>query len=190
MENEIAFREAMAVFGEIYDKQISEVLLRAYWIILEPFSDEDCMKAFRRILEESSYFPRPADFMKILATTHKERATIGWISAVKGVARVGNYTSVQFSDPVIHSVIVAMGGWENFSMFDESERTWVQKEFERLYEIMEKQGRHPTYLPGTCETFNSAIGQGQTQEIVKIGFEDKPNILTSCHEGRVHGMET
>ncbi|MCX5826912.1 MAG: DUF6475 domain-containing protein [Deltaproteobacteria bacterium] len=188
MENEIVFREAMAVFGEIYDKQISEVLLRAYWKIFEPFSDEDCMKAFKRILEESSYFPRPADFMKILATTHKERATIAWLSAVKTVARFGNYTSVQFRDQVIHSVIEAMGGWVNFNMFKESERTWVQKEFERLYEIMEKQGRHPAYLPGTCETINSATGQGQTQEIVKIGFEDKPDTLPAYPEGRIVGM--
>ena len=40
MKNEKMFKEWMSLFGEMFDKEISDLLKTAYWKVFEPFSDE------------------------------------------------------------------------------------------------------------------------------------------------------
>ena len=71
---------------------------------------------------------------------------------------IGNYGSVEFDDPVIHSVIEAMGGWVQFQNVHVNEWKWRRTEFERLYAVKEKLKDHPTYCPGLFEIQNGARG--------------------------------
>jgi hypothetical protein len=65
---------------------------------------------------------------------------------------------VKFKDPVIHAVIEQMGGWSEMGNMLVDDEKWKQKEFERLYPIMEARGNHPDYLPGRLEVSNEANG--------------------------------
>ena len=186
------FAEAMAVLSAVFDngREISRPLIGIYYNALENYTITDIRNAVQRMVKERVYasFPKPAEIVNMISGSVQDRSLEAWVKVANAIARIGNYQSVQFSNPVIHSVIQAMGGWEKCGTFREDEMTWKQKEFERLYEIMEKQAKHPAYLPGIVETGNSATGQGRKQEIVKIGFEEKPKFLTSSPEGRVRGM--
>ena len=189
MNDREKFLKNMALICDINDRKISEPLTDLYWKILEPFTDEECENAFKKIIQTCRFFPKPVDFIEILKGKEEHNATIAWIEVLSAVKSVGDYQSVKFSDPVIHSVLQVMGGWEKLaSTMTSDEEKWKQKEFERLYQVMERRGNHPKYLPGTHEINNTTsviaeyeerTGEKFKQEIVEIGFEDKKQITGS-----------
>lgn len=174
MKNEKAFKESMVTLSELFDKPLSKLLFEIYWKALDPFTDEECKRAFNELALSSKFFPKPADFIEILRWRKEDQAARAWIKVVETVRRVGNYQSVQFDDPVIHSVFKFWGGWPVTADWRDDELKWKQREFEKLYSIMARNDSHPAYLPGTCEIDNAARGFDIKTDIVKIGFEGKP----------------
>jgi hypothetical protein len=172
MKNEIKFKEYMATLCELHDRTLSKLLTDLYWKVFEPFADEQCEKAFQEVIYSSKFFPKPVDFLEILNGKKANRATEAWLDVLNAMKRIGNYQSVKFSDPVIHSVVNSMGGWPQLCMIESKEEHWKQKEFERLYEVISAQdGKHPSYLPGTTEMENYRTGFERGPEIVRIGFD-------------------
>lgn len=156
MKNEIKFKEYMTMICEMFDKKLSDMMKDLYWKMLEHFTDEQCEKVFQEIILSSKFFPKPADFMEILKGKKQDQATIAWIEVLNAVKRIGNYESVKFADPVIHSVLQVMGGWDQLAAtMTTDEEKWKQKEFERLYQVMERRGDHPDHLLGFNELNNS-----------------------------------
>jgi len=187
MKNEIKFKEYMTMICEMFDKKLSDMMKDLYWKVLEPFTDDQCEKAFKEILYSNKFFPKPADFKEILCGKIKDTATMRWLDAFNAVRRIGHNSSVKFSDPVIHSVINVMGGWAQFCMMTNDEAKWKQKEFERLYEVLsERGGNHPDYLLGESEMSNTPqmiamyeerTGKKFKNEIIEIGYEDQDTKL-------------
>jgi len=178
MKNEIKFKEYMTILCELHDRVLSDMMKDLYWKILEPFSDEQCEAAFKEIIYSNRFFPKPADFREILLGKRENKAILAWLEVLGSVARIGNYQSVKFDDPVIHSVIQAMGGWPQLCMMEKNEEKWKQKEFERLYEVIStREGEHPEYLPGTHEQENYRLGHDVKPDVVEIGFNNKTKLL-------------
>jgi len=173
MKDDRKYKEYMTVLGELFDKPISELLMSVYWKTLQPFDDDSCKKAFETVIATAKFFPKPADFLEILRGKNEDQAARAWIKVIETVRRVGNYQSVKFDDPVIHSIFKFWGGWPVISDWQESELKWKQREFERLYAIMAAGNKHPAYLPGQCEIDNAARGFDVKSEIVFIGSQDK-----------------
>lgn len=173
MKNESKFKEYLTALCEIHDKKISPLLASLYWKVLEPFTDEQCERAFKSLIYESRFFPKPVEFVEIIRGTNNDNATRAWLEVLETVKRVGHYQSVMFSDPLIHSVIESMGGWVRLAGgMKADEEIWKQKEFERLYNVLSKNPRDkmPSYLPGLCEIQNTANGYDVENEIMKIGY--------------------
>lgn len=158
MKNEQMFKQYMTALCEIHNKTTSTLLLSLYWKVLEPFTDEQCEEAFKQLIYEGKFFPKPADFNEILRGSKEDRAVIAWGEVVEAIRRTGPYQSVCFADTTIHSVIEFMGGWPATGDWPESELKWKQKEFERLYAIMKDKGSDKKYLPGIQEIENAANG--------------------------------
>ncbi len=170
MKDDIMFKEYMAALSELYDRPLSKLLTDLYWKILEPYTDEQCAVAFKEVILSSRFFPKPVDLVDAITGGKKSQAALAWIEVHKAIGRVGNYSSVQFADPIIHSAIVAMGGWPQICNRPD-EPKWVQREFEKLYEVISAahSDTHPSYLPGEHEIKNAAAGQDRTPEIIFIG---------------------
>lgn len=173
MKNEKLFKEYMAALSEIHNRELSALLNSLYWKTLEPFTDDECERAFKELVFSTKFFPKPADFLEILQGKAEDQGARAWIQVVGAVRRYGNYQSVRFADPVIHSVIEFMGGWGATRDWTDSELKWKQKEFEKMYGIMQRNGKHPEYLPGDIEIQNAANGYEEKREIVQIGFDEK-----------------
>ena len=95
--------------------------------------------------------------------------------------RVGPYEAVQFNDPVIYSVLDFMEGWAAIDNWKPAEMVWKQKEFERLYAVMARSKKHPSYLPGIHETDNANNGVEAEREIIKIRIDDgdgRPDVVS------------
>jgi len=178
MRDEIKFKEYLATLCELHDRTMSKLLTDLYWKVLEPFSDEECEEAFKLIIYDSKFFPKPADFREVLLGKKANKATESWLEVLGAVSKIGNYQSVKFDNPVVHSVINAMGGWPQLCMMEKADEKWKQKEFERLYEVISsRNGNHPEYLIGTHEQENFRTGQEVETEIVQIGFINKTKLL-------------
>lgn len=173
MKDEPKFKEYMAALCELHDKSLSQLLINLYWKTLEPFTDNDCERAFKELIFSSKVFPKPVDFIETLKGKKQDQGTLAWLTVVKALRKIGPYQSVTFDDPVIHSIIEAMGGWIKLGTVTEDELKWKQREFERLYSIISgKGGNHPTYLPGITERDNAANGYSEhIPAPVRIGFE-------------------
>lgn len=183
MKDEIKFKEYLSVLSEIHDRQITPMLASVYWKVLEPFTDEQCKAAFEQVIQSARFFPKPVDLLEILHGKSADAATVAWVKVVGAVRRVGNYDSVMFDDPVIHEVIDFMGGWPKTGEWLESELTWKQKEFERLYSVFKVGSRKSIpYLPGLLEIQNAACGYKSTHQVVKIGFDDGKAQMIECRE--------
>lgn len=182
MTDERLFKEYMTALSEIHGKELSALLNSLYWKTLEPFADVECEAAFKELIFTSKYFPKPADFIEILRGKKEDQAAKAWIKVIEAVRKIGNYQSVKFNDPIIHSVFAFWGGWGVTADWKESELKWKQKEFERLYTIMASGKKHPEYLPGYCEIKNTADGYDTTAEIIKIGFDDDQKMITTGQE--------
>ena len=165
------FKEYMTVLCELFDKPVSGMLTSVYWKALQPFTDDECKRAFEAVMAQSRFFPKPVDFIEILRGKAEDRAAAAWIKVVEAVRRIGPWQSVAFDDPVIHSVFKFWGGWPVVANWQEAELKWKQKEFERLYGIMATGGGggHPSYLPGLSEIKNAADGFDVKAEVVRIG---------------------
>jgi len=144
----------MTAISEIFDKHLSDVLLSVYWRTLEPYTDEQCEKAFNELITTSRFLPKPVDIIEAIEGTQNEKAIEAWGKVLAAMETQGAYSSVKFDDPVIHSAINMMGGWVKVARTPYGEEKWAQKEFERLYMAMAKHDEHPSYLPGQHEIEN------------------------------------
>ena len=116
------------------------------------------------------------DLMEALEGSQKDQAVEAWLRVTEAVKSIGNYQSVKFPDPVIHSCIDAMGGWEELGRVTNDEWKWKRKEFETLYPIMARRREHPKILLGTCDRENIGRGFQQEAKPVLIG-EAKDGLL-------------
>jgi hypothetical protein len=107
----------------------------------------------------------------MLQGSTQDSALVAWAKVDRAVRSCGTYNSVVFDDPVIHRVIVDMGGWVLVGGKDEKEWPFVGKEFENRYRGYRMRSETPEYLPvliGIAEAQNNRMGQ-KSQPPVLIG---------------------
>jgi hypothetical protein len=183
------FLMAMRGLEEVFspDRPVSDEKKMLYFRVFRDWTIEQFEQACVNIIKTKkiSTFPLPAELKDAVAG---DRGLKAWLITQEAVFRYGHNRSVQFPDPVIHSVIDAMGGWVNFCMIPTEELKWKQKEFERLYNTLENKKEHPQYLQGLCEIENRGRGYEYYDEIIKI--DDKVGlgyITNSASEGQNGG---
>jgi len=173
MKDRKKFLEYMTLLGELHDKKITQILLEAYWKSIEDIPDELAYKIFDQAIATCKFFPKPADLRELaFGTADRDSAELAWAEVYNACRHIGSYDSVEFDDPVIHSVIKAMGGWPKLCMTNESEMKWKRKEFITLYHTLRGKQDHPDYLPGIVERDNAALGYPNAiPEPIKITLE-------------------
>ena len=154
MKDKNKFKEFMAGLGELYDKEVTPLLIKIYWQTLEPFSDVECENAFNQTIATSKFWPKPVEFLDILQGSGEDKATMAWLEVDKAVRHIGTLASVQFDDPVVHSTIEALGGWESLGNVTEYDWKWIRKDFISMYPRMARKEKHPKRLIGQTEREN------------------------------------
>lgn len=70
MKDRAMLSTLVAIVAEIHNREVSELLLEAYWQALAVCSDEDVKRAFQDLIRESPYFPKPADIIAMVRSYH------------------------------------------------------------------------------------------------------------------------
>ena len=169
----IEFAKIMVVLSEVYGdgKPPSDIKNEVYFSALKNYEIDTIKNAAERMIINRVYpsFPKPAEIIQEIEGTKENQATQAWIKTVEAIRHYGNYTSVKFDDPVIHGVIEFMGGWPETGLWTDEELKWKQREFERLYGIIQARGKNPEYLPGIVEISNTSKGYDKQEGVVMIG---------------------
>lgn len=164
------FATLMKAMNETYGNNLNPVSkekAEVYFRVMEDMTIDQVEQAVYRLLRErkiTSTFPVPGEIREY-SSNGESAAIVALDKAEKAIERHGSYSSVTFDDPVIHMVIVSMGGWPRFccpSVYgDDQEWHWKQKEFVKLYEAFSKNPRAecPIVLFGILDTENSAAGR-------------------------------
>ncbi|TLY46937.1 MAG: hypothetical protein E6K54_07745 [Gammaproteobacteria bacterium] len=145
-----AFFASLAVIAETVNRKVSLVLMKAYWVCLKDYSFTEVQRALSEVLKnphakKHPYFPLPADVVEIIEGDINSKSLFAWTEVMKAIRQIGHYDSVVFSDKLIHAVIQDMGGWIALCQHNEKELSFVQRDFERRYQIYCR--RRPKILP-------------------------------------------
>ncbi len=108
----------------IYQRSISKGVIGTWWRALKHFDFSAVDEALDKHVQnpdEGQYAPKPADIIKLLGGTSKDRALIAWADVQSAIGTVGGYNSVVFPDPLIHAVVTDMGGWSKLCQTEEPE---------------------------------------------------------------------
>ncbi|MCP4624486.1 MAG: hypothetical protein GY850_13305 [bacterium] len=73
MSHKKIFDDYMAILGEVYDKELTLVLVRGYWRMLQNIPAGTLENAFKRALAECKFFPRPAELLALVVEPDDQR---------------------------------------------------------------------------------------------------------------------
>lgn len=182
MLSQEVFAEGMTLLGETYERDITEILLKAYYRVLQNVSDSDFQNAVGAILATRQYtkMPLPADILEHINGKPEDQALLALDKVEKAIREVGGYTSVIFDDPVIHRVINSFhDGWVGICEMTLEEWKWARKDFLKMYQAFQQQPdmQTPVKLYGRHDLHNETHGyitSGRVQEcLTYIGNEQK-----------------
>lgn len=165
------FTEMLDFMAEGLGVDMTAVKYRFYFAALSDLPIADIIKAANYIARTATFFPKPVDFRNAINGNQDEAAISAWEKVQKGKSKAGQYQSVQFDDPVIHTVIKLMGGWAAVCRLEgHDDEKWQRIDFEKTYKAMQGCNKdHPLYLPGAAEVQNSAKGFPAPKEVLAIG---------------------
>ncbi|WP_322070960.1 DUF6475 domain-containing protein [Paraburkholderia bannensis] len=161
-----------------YRRDFSDFSASVWWSALNQYDLAAVRDAIGRHsvnTDSGQFMPMPADIVKMLQGSTQDAALVAWAKVDRAVRSCGTYNSVVFDDPVIHRVIVDMGGWVLVGGKFEKEWPFVAKEFENRYRGYRLRSDTPEYLPvliGIAEAQNNRTGQ-QIQPPMLIGDPER-----------------
>ena len=164
------FANYMARMQEVFtpNHPISKIKMDTYFNLFQDVSIADFQRACYNVMQTKtiSTFPLPGELRDALG--RKDRPLEAWLEARVAVTIYGHNYSIRFQDPIIHSVIEALGGWVEFCSFPKSENTWREKDFKERYKVMIDRKHHPEYLPGAHEIQNTGLGFKDNIQLIAL----------------------
>lgn len=73
MKNYDQFVRLMRILGEVFDKDVSDDLLKIYWRLMKSHTDENFAESVQIHLQEGTYFPRPAELIRYMSSMPVDR---------------------------------------------------------------------------------------------------------------------
>ena len=130
MKDENRFKKQAVMLGEVFDKKITGGLIKIYWETLRQYSDEQVANAVTSHVRTGTFFPRPADLIKLIDGTSEENAHEAWAEVMR---QLTDFASAKF-DPATEKAVQAMGGAEYLSHMSYRDLEFKKKGFVDYYE--------------------------------------------------------
>lgn len=176
------FAEVLTEVMAYYGKEVSPFQLDVFWQGLKSHEFEDVSRAFTlhaKDPDHGQFPPKLADITRMLEGSTATQGMRAWAKVDRAVRSVGANRSVTFDDPLIHVVIVEMGGWIPLCRSQEDEMPFKAREFERRYAAYRLRREMPAFPPrliGENEANNKLNGfEHYVIQPVLIGDVEKAN---------------
>jgi len=164
------FLQSLNSLESAFGEKLSEDRAKIYWDILKGYSDINIKKAVIKSMRELKFFPKISEIIEIIEGRIEDEAEIAWLILKEKIERYDGYMSVSFPEnPIIGSVVEALGGWIRICDTSLKEEKWAKKEFIKLYPIMKRRSNHPEKLTGIFELENNQKGYSEEYMLEKYG---------------------
>ena len=164
------FLQSLNSLESAFGEKVSEDRTKIYWDILKGYSDLNIKKAVIKSIRELKFFPKVSEIIEMIEGNIEDEAEIAWLILKEKIERHDGYMSVSFPEnPVIGSVVEALGGWIRICDTTVKEEKWVKKEFIKLYPIVKGKSSHPERLPGIFELENNQKGYSEEYMLERYG---------------------
>ncbi|MDX5935535.1 DUF6475 domain-containing protein [Acidithiobacillus thiooxidans] len=137
------FTQILIALGEYYHRDMSSMVMNLYWQALRGYP----LSEIKRVIgvhvahtESGVYFPKVADFIRLLDGGHKDNAALAWTKLEEALKHVGTYQDIVFDDPYLHAVIRDMGGWIHFGEITLDKWPFVGNDFRARYTAYRSRG--------------------------------------------------
>lgn len=125
------FHALMHGMAKVYERELDELLLDAYWLCLRDWSyDEFALAAAHQMLT-SKFMPRPADFND-LRKAAQPTAGEAWLNVIAHCR--GGYRNGGGVSPDIDRIVAMLGGYRTLAMMPTDELHWQEKRFTQHFE--------------------------------------------------------
>lgn len=149
------FNAVMNGMAKLYEREIDQPLLDAYWLALRDWPLEQFEQAAGHLMAHNKFMPRPAEFNE-LRKASKQTAGEAWAKVLQ-FARTG-YThwtdggvtrtkAEPPDDPAIQRAVAAIGGYHAIAMSETSKTPFLERRFCENYDAMETAEEVRTALP-------------------------------------------
>lgn len=100
--------------------------------------------------------PKPADIIRHIDGDSENNAYKAWSKVESAIQHIGSYETIIFDDPIIHCVIVDMGGWTKLCSTLSKEMPFKTGEFVKRYRgyLRKKPEKFHNKLIGKFEQHN------------------------------------
>lgn len=153
------FRNRLVVLAEVFDVKLSPQRQALYFEGLRDLPFAAVAKSLNRAVQTCQFFPKPAELRSLAVGDAEQHVEAAWMLFKHALSRVGAYSSLVVSDPVLGETIRALGGsWPEACVLDLSPEMWAskRKEFGRMFRVFHaRELIGARYLPGICESQNS-----------------------------------
>jgi len=185
----------VALIGDVYAfyRQDFSRFAAGVWLqAMQPFDFRAVADALNKHCvnpDNGQYLPKPADIVKMLQGSTQDSALVAWSKVDAAIRMRGTYVSVVFDDPIIHRVILEMGGWVQIGGKGEKDMPFLRNEFVNRYRGYKMRNETPEYprvliciaeAHNNQEGFESAlpvlIGDPEKAKAVLLGGTTKPLI--------------
>lgn len=157
----------------------SQVLAKLWFGVVRGYEVAVVVKALQRYAgrAEATYsVVQPNDIVLLIEGSEEERAGVAWLKFLSALRGKSPHLSVVFDDPVIHAVVVHMGGWVKLAQeVEEAEVDHVRRTFETTYRLFLKAGlpaTTPLRLCGIIEADRVRRGLPYDAPVQLIGDPD------------------
>jgi hypothetical protein len=158
------FTKIFLALAEYYHRNISPMVVDFYWQSLHEYPLSEIQRVIGLHLshtESGVYFPKVADFIRLLDGGHKDNAALAWTKLEEALKHVGTYRDIVFDDPYLHAVIRDMGGWIAFGEITLDKWPFVGNDFRSRYTAYRSRGitgLYPASLRGRSNGENWSAG--------------------------------
>lgn len=172
------FAKLITGLAQTFQTPISAPDLENYWRWLRPYALPAIERAiidFCRSPDAHQFFPKPGELVAALEGGSTGQALRAWSKIMHAIRRAGAYRTVVFDDPLIHSVVWDMGGWQSLCAMLTRDEPFRAREFEKRYTsyLSRPPSVYPRQLTGISDTANAARGYQPTSAPMLIGDEQK-----------------
>lgn len=159
------FFAAVAALGATLDKEVTEVLLGAYWAALQDIEITVLEAACFDLSRSAKFFPKPVEIRELTHQSASSGADEAW-AEVLGLLK--NCRNASHDDLVVERVVRQMGGWVHLGseITAADLNSWKAKEFRRMYAEAKEAENKPTRARLNQHPAGQ-IDDGETQSVVK-----------------------
>lgn len=188
------FVENMTGLGEVFNTEITDSLLKIYYLALQDLQDHEFKSAVTYIIQNHVYntLPKPAEFLQYFKADDDVESQSALLKLEDAISKHGYYDSVQFDDPRIHKAIEHMGGWMRVSEMEEKDWKFAKHDFLKIYKTLLRRSAKdcPTKVAGFFETDN--INRGTLERLAEhlkpqTKYIGGPKVIPIKQEKRIEG---